>query len=52
MLNSLLLDDDCRRKYEWNEQRKVCREREFFVDNLLVWIDFVIVMIGWTGLVP
>jgi len=26
------------------------REREFFIDNLLVRIHFIIVMIGWTGL--
>ena len=25
------------------------REREFFIDNLLVRIHFIIVMIGWTG---
>ena len=28
------------------------RERDFFVDNLLVRIDFVIEMIWWTGLAP
>ena len=28
------------------------REREFFVDNLLVQIHFIIVMIRWTGLAP
>ena len=27
-------------------------EREFFIDNLLVRIDFVIEMIWWTGLAP
>ena len=27
-------------------------EREFFIDNLLVRIHFIIVMILWTGLVP
>jgi len=27
-------------------------EREFFIDNLLVRIHFIIVMIGWTGLAP
>jgi len=27
-------------------------EREFFIDNLPVQIDFVIVMIRWTGLAP
>ena len=30
----------------------VGREREFFIDNLLVRIHFIIVMIRWTGLVP
>ena len=28
------------------------RERDFFIDNLLVRIDFIIVMVRWTGLVP
>jgi len=27
-------------------------EREFFIDNLLVRIHFIIVVIRWTGLVP
>ena len=27
-------------------------EREFFIDNLLVRIHFIIVMIQWTGLAP
>ena len=27
-------------------------EREFFIDNLLVRIHFIIVMIRWTGLSP
>jgi len=27
-------------------------ERDFFIDNLLVRIHFIIVMIRWTGLVP
>ena len=27
-------------------------EREFFIDNLLVRIHYIIVMIRWTGLVP
>ena len=27
-------------------------EREFFIDNLLVLIHFIIVMIRWTGLAP
>jgi len=30
----------------------VCQEREFFIDNLLVRIHFVIVMNRWTGLAP
>ena len=28
------------------------REREFFIDNLLVRIHFIIVMLRWTGLAP
>jgi len=28
------------------------RDREFFIDNLLVRIHFIIVMIWWTGLAP
>ena len=28
------------------------REREFFIDNLLVRIHFIIVMMRWTGLAP
>ena len=28
------------------------RERDFFIDNLLVRIHFIIVMIKWTGLAP
>ena len=28
------------------------REREFFIDNLLVRIHFIIVMRRWTGLAP
>ena len=27
-------------------------QREFFIDNLLVQIHFIVVMIRWTGLVP
>jgi len=27
-------------------------EREFFIDNLLVRINFIIVIIRWTGFVP
>jgi len=30
----------------------ICREREFFIDNLLVRIQLIIVMIRWTGLAP
>ena len=29
-----------------------CREREFFIDNPLVRIHFIIEMIWWTGLAP
>ena len=28
------------------------REGEFFIDNLLVRIHFIIVMMSWTGLAP
>jgi len=31
---------------------RTCREREFFIDNLLVRIHFIIVMNRWTGLAP
>ena len=31
---------------------QVPAEREFFIDNSLVRIHFIIVMIGWTGLAP
>jgi len=30
----------------------MCREKEFFIDNLLVRIHFIIVMMRWTGLAP
>jgi len=33
-------------------QAKPSAEREFFIDNLLVQIHFIIVMIRWTGLAP
>jgi len=29
-----------------------CIEREFFIDNLLVRIHFIIVIVRWTGLAP
>ena len=32
--------------------RRGGREREFFIDNLLVRIHYIIVMIKWTGLAP
>jgi len=31
---------------------RVGAEREFFIDNLLIRIHFIIVMIRWTGLAP
>ena len=34
------------------EGRAFAEEREFFSDNLLVRIHFIIVMIRWTGLAP
>jgi len=33
-------------------QRVPFPQREFFIDNLLVRIHFIIVMIRWTGLAP
>ena len=33
----------------WGERR---RERQLFIDNLLVRIHFIIIMIRWTGLAP
>ena len=32
--------------------RPCAPEREFFIDNLLVRIHFIIVMVRWTGLAP
>jgi len=29
---------------------RISQEGEFFIDNLLVRVHFIIVMIGWTGL--
>ena len=31
---------------------RTCSQREFFNDNLLIRIHFIIVMIRWTGLAP
>ena len=36
----------------WYNPIQPHREREFFIDNLLDRIHFIIVMIGWTGLAP
>jgi len=36
----------------WEWFPPVCGKREFFIDNLLVRIHFIIVMIRWTGLAP
>ena len=36
----------------WTDGIAAYREREFFIDNLLVRIHFIIVMIRWTGLAP
>jgi len=35
-----------------SEKKAHSREREFFTDNLLVRIHFIIEMIRWTGLAP
>jgi len=32
--------------------RETSREKEFFIDNLLVRLHFIIEMIWWTGLAP
>ena len=32
--------------------RRMPRDREFLIENLLVRIHFIIVMIRWTGLAP
>ena len=37
---------------EIRHRRCVPREREFFIDNLLVRIHYIIVMMKWTGLAP
>ena len=37
---------------ELGHTKLVSPEREFFIDNLLVRIHFIIVMIRWTGLGP
>ena len=34
------------------EGSEICAERDFFIDNLLVRIHFIIEMIRWTGLAP
>ena len=34
------------------EDSGVVREREFFIDNLLVRIHFIIMIVRWTGLTP
>ena len=35
-----------------NPQHSTLAEREFFIDNLLVGIHFIIVMIRWTDIAP
>ena len=43
----------CQRvNFKLEDEVMVEREREFFIDNLLVQIHFIIVMIRWTGLAP
>ena len=34
------------------DMQRTCEKREFFIDNLLVRVHFIIVMIRWTGLAP
>ena len=38
--------------FKRNTEEEKDGEREFFIDNLLVRIHFIIVMIRWTGLAP
>ena len=38
--------------YRRQLRKELSREREFFIDNLVVRIHFIIVMIRWTGLAP
>ena len=35
-----------------SQQTSLPKERQFFIDNLLVRIHFIIEMIKWTGLAP
>ena len=42
--------ETCRRTYQSLEP--LIRERDFFIDNLLVQMHFIIKMIWWTGLAP
>ena len=52
-LENLTLEDACQRAQRLYLPNKVnIRERESFIDNLLVRIHFIIVMIGWTRLAP
>jgi len=49
----VLVPRACRKLIAMISQHGPCgAEREFFIDNLLVRIHFVIVMIRWTGLAP
>jgi len=43
---------DWRRRCWCRSSSRCPPEREFFIDNLLVRIHFIIVMIRWTGLAP
>jgi len=38
--------------HKLHQRPRHLRKREFFIDNLLVRIHFIIVMIRWTGLAP
>ena len=39
-------------RYRLPDVRPKLKEREFFIENLLVRIHFIIEMIWWTGLAP
>jgi hypothetical protein len=50
----MILEDMCRAMQDAfrGVDPSQVREREIFIDNLLVRIQFIIVMIRWTGLAP
>jgi len=51
-LDAQVVDPEPVRVPQVEEPPHLSMEREFFIDNLLVRIHFIIVMIRWTGLAP